>query len=78
MTDIATDPNGSVLEATTGNPSRIYVVIQVDGKVKIASGSVYAFYQFPWPMEERLTDKKWREMLGIELMKTESISTTMR
>lgn len=66
VTDIATDPNGSVLEAATGNPSRIYVVIQVDGKVKIASGSVYAFYQFPWPMEERLTDKKWQQMLGIE------------
>lgn len=65
VVDIATDPNGSVLEAATGNPSTIYVVVKVDGKVKIASGSVYSFYQFAWPMEDRLTDTKWRQMQGI-------------
>lgn len=66
VVDIATDPNGSVLEIATGNPSRIYVVVKVDGKVKVASGSVYKFYQFPWPMEDRLTDNKWHQMLGVE------------
>lgn len=67
VVDIATDPNGSVLEAATGNPSRIYVVVRVDGKIKIALGSVYSFYQFSWPLEERLTDAKWRQMLGIQV-----------
>lgn len=66
VVDIATDPNGSVLEAATGNPSIIYVVVKVDGKIKIAKGSVYSFYQFSWPLEERLTDAKWRQMLGIQ------------
>lgn len=66
VVDIATDPNGDVLEIATGNPSRICVVVKVDGKVKIASGSVYSFYQFPWPMEDRLTDNKWHQMLGVE------------
>ena len=64
VADIATDPNGSVLEVATGNPSVIYVVVQVDGKIKIASGSVYSFYQFSWPMDDRLTDSKWRQMMG--------------
>lgn len=64
IADIATDPNGSVLEVATGNPSEIYVVVQVDGKVKIAKGSVYSFYQFAWPMNDRLTDTKWRQMMG--------------
>lgn len=64
IADIATDPNGSVLEVATGNPSEIYVVVQVDGKVKIAKGSVYSFYQFSWPMNDRLTDTKWRQMMG--------------
>lgn len=66
VVDIATDPNGQVLEAGTGEPSYIYVVVKVDGKLKIARGSVYSFYQFVWPMEDRLTDSKWQQMLGIQ------------
>lgn len=66
VVDIATDPNGEVLEIATGNPSRIYAVVKVDGKVKIAAGSVYTFYQFPWPMDDRLTDNRWYQVLGIE------------
>ncbi len=65
VADIATNPNGEVLEMGTGRPSRIRVIVRVDGKLKIAQGSVYSFYQFPWPMENRLTDEKWRQMLAI-------------
>ena len=65
VVDIATDPNGTVLQAATGDPSDIYVVVNVAGKIKIARGSVYSFYQFPWPMEDRLTDAKWRQLMGI-------------
>lgn len=67
VVDIATDPNGSVLETATGNPSRIIVVVKVDGKIKLAQGSVYSFYQFEWPMDDRLTDTKWRQMMGIQV-----------
>ncbi len=66
VVDIATDPDGQVLEAATGNPSYIYVIVKVDGKLKIARGSVYSFYQFPWPLQERLTDSRWRQMMGIQ------------
>lgn len=66
VVDIATDPNGSVLEVATGNPSRIYVVVKVDGSLRIATGSVYSFYQFTWPMEDRLTDSEWRVMMGYQ------------
>ena len=64
IADIATNPNGTVLEVGTGKPASIYVVVQVDGKIKLASGSVYSFYQFEWPMDDRLTDSKWRQMMG--------------
>ena len=67
VVDIATDPNGTVLEAATGDVSCIIVAIQVDGKIKLAQGSVYSFYQFEWPMDDRLTDTKWRVMMGISL-----------
>lgn len=67
VVDIATDPNGlQVLEAATGNPSQIYVIVKVEGKLKIATGSVYTFYQFPWDMNDRLTDSKWRQMMGLQ------------
>lgn len=65
VVDIATNPNGEVLEAATDVPSLIYVIVKVDGKLKIARGSVYSFYQFRWPMEDRLTDAKWRQMIGV-------------
>ena len=65
VVDIATDPNGSVLEVGTGPVSTIYVVVPVEGSLRVASGSVYSFYQFTQPMVDRLTDSTWRQMLGM-------------
>ena len=66
VVDIATNPDGQILEAATGSPSVIYVIVSVDGKMKIAKGSVYSFYQFTWPLDDRLTDSKWHQMMGIQ------------
>lgn len=63
VADVATDPNGQVLEEGTGFINTIYVVVPVDGKLRIASGGVYSYYEFPWPIDDRLTDQKWQEML---------------
>lgn len=64
IADVATDPNDQVLEVGTGKISEIYVVVPIDGKLKIARGGVYSYYEFTWPMSDRLTDKKWRELLN--------------
>ena len=64
VADVATNPNGQVLEEGTGKISEIYVVVPVDGKLRIAKGGVYSYYEFTWPMSDRLTDKKWRELLN--------------
>ncbi len=64
VADVATDPAGQVLEVGTGKISEIYVVVPVDGKLRIAKGGVYSYYEFTWPMSDRLTDKKWRELLN--------------
>ncbi len=67
VADIATNPDaGTVLEVATGNPSEIYVAVRVDGKIKAAKGSVYSFYQFEHPMSDRLTDTRWRQMMGFQ------------
>lgn len=64
VTDIATDPNGQVLQIATGKPAEIVVVVPVDGQLRLASGVVYNFYQFPWPMSQRLTNSEWHMMTG--------------
>jgi hypothetical protein len=63
VADVATDPNGQVLEEATGRVFDIYVIVPIDGKPRLASGSVYSYYEFPWPLNDRLTDKKWNELL---------------
>lgn len=64
VTDIATDPNGSVLQIATGRPAEVVVVVPVDGQLRLASGVVFDFYQFEQPMSNRLTDTQWRQMIG--------------
>lgn len=67
VVDVATDPNGVVLEEAIGGISDIYVVVPVDGSLRIAKGGVFTYYQFEQPIENRLTDSRWRQMLGMEL-----------
>jgi hypothetical protein len=63
VADVATNPNGLVLEEGTGKIFEIYVVVPIDGQLRIAKGGVYSYYEFTWPMSDRLTDQKWRDML---------------
>ncbi|MBR6307579.1 MAG: DUF3160 domain-containing protein [Lachnospiraceae bacterium] len=64
IVDIATDPNGEVLELANGEPSVIYVVVPVDGTLRIARGVVYNFYQFTVSIDKRMTDTEWGIKIG--------------
>lgn len=72
VTDVATDPDGQVLEVGTGGVRSIFVVVDVGGSLRIARGGVYSFYEFPWPMDSRLTDTEWRDKMGVTVQWTES------
>ncbi len=64
IADVATHPGmGLVLEVGVGRIDEIYVVVPIEGELVVAKGGVFAYYEFPWPMTDRLTDEKWREML---------------
>jgi hypothetical protein len=64
VADVATDPNGYVLEEAIGPIYEIYVVIPDGaGGLHVAKGGVFSYYEFSWPMNDRLTDEKWRGML---------------
>ena len=64
VVDVAADPNGAVLEVATGGPEEILVLVEIDGVPRIASGSVFSFYEFTQPLAERLTDGDWWRMIG--------------
>jgi len=64
VADVATDPNGWVLEEGTGYVSEIYAVVPVDGKLRIARGAAYSYYEFTQSIDNRLSDDTWEELLN--------------
>jgi hypothetical protein len=70
IADVATDPAppGRALEEAVGRVNPIYVVapmVDADGTsyLQVAKGAVFSYYEFAWPIADRLTDEKWRGML---------------
>jgi hypothetical protein len=64
VADVFTDTNsGQVLEEAIGHPAEIFVIAPVDGKNKVCMGVVYSHYEFKQPMNDRLTDEKWRGII---------------
>lgn len=63
VADVATDPNGQVLEEGVGRIFEIYVVAPIEGRLVLTKGGVFSHYEFTQPLSERLTDEAWREML---------------
>ncbi len=67
VVDIATDPNGAILEEAIGGVSRICVVVPIDGKLRLAVGGTFSYYEFSVPIDSRMTDSEWRQRIGMEL-----------
>jgi hypothetical protein len=63
--DVHTDGNTeSVLEEGVGYVDMLVVAYRLpDGRIIVGAGPVMSHYEFKQPMEARLTDEKWREML---------------
>ncbi len=66
IADVHTDGNThQVLEEGVGYVNLIVVAYKVpDGRILVGAGPVFSYYEFKQPMNDRLTDEKWREMLG--------------
>ncbi len=66
IADVHTDGNtGQVLEVGTGTVDWVIVVHNTPENVLVASvGPIFTYYEFPHPMNDRLTDEAWREMLA--------------
>jgi hypothetical protein len=68
VADVHTDCNtGMVLEEGVGYVDLILVAYIVpDGRIILGAGPVFSYYEFKHPMDDRLTDDKWKEMLKEE------------
>jgi len=65
IADVHTDPNeGEVLEEGVGMPMVILVAVQIEGQVVLTRGAVFSYYEFTWPMDNRLTDESWQDMIA--------------
>jgi len=64
IADVHTDPNSAqVLEEGVGYPLNLFVVVPVNGGLRISQGPMFSYYEFTWAMSDRLTDGAWQEML---------------
>ena len=65
VADVHTDTNsGEVLEEATGYLDFVLVKVKIKGDTTICAGPIFSHYEFKHPMDDRLTDEKWREMLA--------------
>jgi hypothetical protein len=64
VADVHTDPNGEqVLEEGVGYPMNIFVVVPVNGELRITQGAIFSYYEFVWKMSNRLTDGEWQKKI---------------
>jgi hypothetical protein len=57
--------DASVLEIGVGKAQEIYVIVNIEGKLKLTRGAIFSYYEFWHPASDRLTDEKWQEMVNI-------------
>lgn len=68
VADVHTEGNtGKVLEEGVGYINTMVVAYKLpEGHILLGAGPVFSYYEFKQPMEERLTDEKWRKILDSE------------
>jgi len=66
IADVHTDPNtDKVLEVGSGNVDWMIVIRRIDQEtLGAAIGPVFSYYEFPWPIKDRLDDAQWQALLA--------------
>ncbi len=65
VVDVHTDPNSrEVLEEGVGDCNFLVVAVDHEDDRMIYVGPAYSYYEFRQPVENRLTDVEWQEMLA--------------
>lgn len=51
------------LEEAVGKADDLIAIVPIEGKLYMARGSAFSYYEFTVPISERLTDEAWKKML---------------
>lgn len=63
-TDIYTNPmRGEVVQIAIGRLLDLYVAVPNHVGQRMTQGGMFSFYEFPHPMNDRLTDEAWSQLL---------------
>ncbi len=62
IADVGTT-GGQALEEGVGTVSEIFVVVEFGGEPTLTRGAVFSYYEFTWPVSDRLTDEKWHKLI---------------
>jgi hypothetical protein len=62
VADIATSL-AQALEEGVGTLDEVFVIVEVNGVPTLTRGGVFSYYEFTWPVSDRLTDERWQQML---------------
>jgi Protein of unknown function (DUF3160) len=52
-----------VLEEAVGHANEILAIVPIEGRLSLTRGAVFSYYEFTHPIDDRLTDEKWQEIL---------------
>ena len=52
-----------ILYEATGAPNKIFVLVECNGHLYLASGATFSYYEFVRERGDRLTDEQWQKML---------------
>src|SRR5258708_35959545 len=64
ITDVAADPvKNRVLEIGRGYVADIYAIVPINGKLYLAHGAAYSYYEFAQSAPNRLTNETWQALL---------------
>lgn len=62
VADVATG-NNMAFTVASGHADEIAAIVPVEGKLVLARGSVFSYYEFLQPISNRLSDHAWKQML---------------
>ncbi len=65
VADVASNAaSGEALELGIGSPDLIYAITNSPYGLQVTRGAVYSYYEFPVPIDGRMTDDEWRQQVA--------------
>ena len=65
VADVHTDAmvTFTCLEEGVGYPFNLYVIVEIDGELKVTRGAGFSYFEFAQAISDRLTDEAWQQIL---------------